>query len=183
MSSCNPSSLKLARDFYPQFPTSEDLSIKHLFNFQLKFSQSHGIITWRITWYFFVYAEHPFDQPSPFIILLGWPFYNSKSSISNGSANPFGRKFTYLSNLKLSTKMTLGGSCPYCSPRRNLFPINLVEDKLARDPSLIEGLHSGSISPTQSRNPTLGPNLVPTLISTPVLAPGPALSSSNELFR
>ena len=29
--------------------------------------------------------------------LLGWPFYNSKSSIPNGSASPFGRSWSYTS--------------------------------------------------------------------------------------
>ena len=29
--------------------------------------------------------------------LLGWPFYNSKSSIPNGSASPFGRSWSYAS--------------------------------------------------------------------------------------
>ena len=26
-------------------------------------------------WYFSIHAKHFFDQSSPFIILLGWPFY------------------------------------------------------------------------------------------------------------
>ena len=37
----------------------------------------------------------PFDHPSSLIILLGWSFYNSKSSISNGSASPFGRRIIH----------------------------------------------------------------------------------------
>ena len=68
--------LRLSCDFHQQFPTSGDLLIKHFFNFQLRSSQSRGIITWRITCYFSIHAEYPFGQSSPFIFLLGWPFYN-----------------------------------------------------------------------------------------------------------
>ena len=37
--------------------------------------------------------------------------------------------------IKSSTKMAPGDFCPYRFPYRNLFPINHVEDELAKDPS------------------------------------------------
>ena len=47
------------------------------------------------TWPFSVHAEHPLNRPtsSAPAKALGWRFYNSKSSIPNGSASPF-RKST-----------------------------------------------------------------------------------------
>ena len=46
-----------------------------------------------------IYAEYLFDQPSAFIILLGWSFYNFKSFKLNGLDNLFKkRRFSYLSN-------------------------------------------------------------------------------------
>ena len=97
--------------------------------------------------------------------------------------------------------MTPGGSRPYCSPRRNLFSLDPVEDELARDPGPVRGPHSGSTSPAPSCNPIPGPKLVPalipalipapvpapvpTLVSAPVptLVPAPALFSSDKLFK
>ena len=77
--------------------------------------------------------------------------------------------------------MAPGGSRPRRSPRRNLPPLDPVEDELARDPGPVGGPHSGNTSPAPSRNPTPGPELVPTLIPAPVPAPTPP--SSNKLFR
>ena len=58
-----------------------------------------------------------------------------------------------------------------------------MEDEFARDPGLVGGPHSGSISPSSSRNPTPGPDQVPALIPAlaPTLAPAPA--SIDELFK
>ena len=175
--------LRLARDFHQQFSTSGDLLIKHLFDFQLKSFQSRGIITWRITWYSFVHVKHPFDQPSLFIILLGWPFYNSKSFTSNGSASPFGRRkdLPLSKPIKSSTKMDLGGSRPCRFPCQNPPPLDPIKNELARDPGLVGGFHSDNSSPAPSRNPTPGPELVSALI--PDLVPALALPSSNELFK
>ena len=58
-----------------------------------------------------------------------------------------------------------------------------MEEKLARDPGSVGDLYSGGTSPTPSRNPTLGLNLVPTLIFAPVPAPTPPPVPTNELFR
>ena len=69
----------IAHDPRHHFFSIWDLSIKYLFNIQLRSSQSRGIITWRITWYSFVHTKYPFDQSSPFIILLDWPFYKDIS--------------------------------------------------------------------------------------------------------
>ena len=91
--------LRVTRDLHQQFPSSWNLLIKHLFDFQLRSFQSRSIIMWRITWYSCVHVEYPFDQPSSFIILLGWAFYNSKSFIPNESASPFGRKLHYQSQV------------------------------------------------------------------------------------
>ena len=81
--------------------------------------------------------------------------------------------------------MAPGGSRPHCSPRRNLPPLDPVEDELAREPGPVGGPHSGSTSPALSRNPTPGPELVPTLNPAPLPAPvpAPAPPSSDELFR
>ena len=77
--------------------------------------------------------------------------------------------------------MAPGGSRPRRSPRRNLPPLDPVEDELAREPGPVGGPHSGSTSPALSRNPTPGPELVPALNPAPVPAPAPP--SSNELFK
>ena len=79
--------------------------------------------------------------------------------------------------------MAPGGSRPCRSPRRNLPPLDPVEDELAREPGPVEGPHSGSTSPALSRNPTPGPELVPALNPAPVPAPVPAPPASDELFR
>ena len=81
--------------------------------------------------------------------------------------------------------MAPGGSRLYHSPCWNLFPLDPVEDELARDPCPVGGPHSGSTSPALSCNPIPGPKLVPTLISTPVPAPipAPAPPSSDKLFK
>ena len=79
------------------------------------------------------------------------------------------------------------GSRPCRSPRRNLPPLDPVEDELAREPGPVGGPHSGSTSPALSRNPTPGPELVPALNPAlnpaPVPAPVPAPPASDELFR
>ena len=79
------------------------------------------------------------------------------------------------------------GSCPCCSLRRNLFPIDHIEDELAKNPGPTNSFYLGNTSPTPFHNPTPGPALVFALIPTPVPAPvptlTPVLSSSDELFR
>ena len=81
--------------------------------------------------------------------------------------------------------MAFRGSRPCHSPRRNLSPLDPVEDELARDPGPVGGPHSSSTSPALSSNPIPSPELVPALIPAPVLAPvpAPAPPSSNELFK
>ena len=68
-------------------------------------------------------------------------------------------------------------------PRRNLFPIDPVEDELVRDPGIAENSYSSSTSLAPSCNPTPGPALVPVLISAPVFALSLALPFSDELFK
>ena len=83
--------------------------------------------------------------------------------------------------------MALGGSCLCCSSCQNLSPLDLVENELARDSDAIGGPHLGSSSPTLSRNPIPGPNLVSALVSALVPASVPALISAlaatNNLFK
>ena len=89
-----------------------------------------------------------------------------------------------LTNLiKLSIKMTSRGFRPYCSPCRNLFPIDHIEDKFAKHPGPANGSYLGSTSFATSCNHTLGLALVPALIPTPVLALAPILLLFNELFK
>ena len=77
--------------------------------------------------------------------------------------------------------MVPGGSRPCRSSCQNVFPIDPMEDELARNPGSVKSLHSGGISPAPSYNPTPGPKLVSALI--PALFPAPALPSSNKLFK
>ena len=85
--------------------------------------------------------------------------------------------------------MSPGGSRPCRFPRRNLPPLDPVEDELAKEPGPVGGSHSGSTSPALSCNPTPGPALNPALNPAPVPAPipapvpAPAPPSSDELFR
>ena len=83
----------------------------------------------------------------------------------------------FVTNLKSSTKMAPKDFRLYHSPCRNLFPLDSMEDELARDPSSVRSSHSSSTSLALSCNPTLGP----VLILAPV--PAPALPSSNKLFK
>ena len=87
--------------------------------------------------------------------------------------------------LKSSTEMAPGRSRHRRSPRRNLPPLDPVEDELAREPGPVGGPHSGSTSPALSCNPTPGPELVPALNPAPIPAPvpAPAPPSSDELFK
>ena len=79
--------------------------------------------------------------------------------------------------------MASEGFCPYCSPYRNLFPINHLEDELARDPSLAKGFHLDNTSLAPFCDSTLGLALVPALISALVLALAPVLLFFDELFK
>ena len=95
--------------------------------------------------------------------------------------------------------MASGGSRPRHSPCQNPPPIDPVEDELTRDPGSVGSPHLSSTSPTPSRNPTPGPDLVPALIPAPVfaqtpapvlaqtpapvLAWTPALVATNKLFK
>ena len=77
--------------------------------------------------------------------------------------------------------MALRRSHPRCSPRRNLPPLDPMEDELAREPGSVGGPHSGSTSFALSCNPTLGPELVFALNPAPVPASAPP--SFDELFK
>ena len=79
--------------------------------------------------------------------------------------------------------MAPGGSRSCHSPRQNFFPIDYVEDELARDPGPTNGSHLDNISPAPSHNPTLGSTLIFALIPVPVPTLTSALPFSNELFR
>ena len=119
-------------------------------------------------------------QPSIFIILLGKPFYNSKSFISNKLASPFGRRFSHLSDpIKLSIKMVSRDSRSCYFHCQNFSLINYVEDELTRYQVWIESPDSGSIfsalGPIPSCNPTPAP--------APVPSPTLTLVSSNKLFK
>ena len=70
-------------------------------------------------------------------------------------------------------------SCRRRSPYSNLPVIDFIENELARDPGLVEGLHSSNISHALPCNPTPGPPLVPTLIPAPAPAPVPI----DEFFK
>ena len=80
----------------------------------------------------------------------------------------------FVTDLKSSTEMAFGESRPYYFPCRNLFLTNLVEDELAKDLGLVRGLYSCNTSSDLSRNPTLGPALIP--------ASAPAPIATNDLF-
>ena len=85
--------------------------------------------------------------------------------------------------IKSSTKMALGGSRLCCSSRGNLFPLDLVEDELARDLGPTEGPHLASTSSAPSCNPTLGPALVSAPIPASVPTPTPTSAVTNDLFK
>ena len=88
-----------------------------------------------------------------------------------------------INSIKSSIEMDLGGSRLCCSPRRNLSPIDHMEDELARDLSPANASHLGSISLSPFCHPNLGSALIPTLIPAPVPTPAPPLPFFNELFR
>ena len=92
-------------------------------------------------------------------------------------------KENFVTNLKSSTEMAPGGSRPRYFPRRNPPLIDPVEDELTRDLGSVEDPHSGNTSLAPSCNSIPGPNLVPALISAPILAPPLVLISINELFK
>ena len=91
----------------------------------------------------------------------------------------------FVTDLKSSIKIVSGGSRPRCFPRRNLPPLDPVEDELAKEPGPVGGLHSGNTSPALSCNPTPGLKLVSALNPAPVpalvLAPAPPFF--DELFK
>ena len=89
-----------------------------------------------------------------------------------------------LTNLITSfTEIVLGECHFHYSPRRNPLPINLMEDKLTRDPGLVGGPHSSNTSPALFCNPILGTDLVPALIPALVPARAPAPVLTDELFK
>ena len=90
---------------------------------------------------------------------------------------PVRLKKNFVTDPKSSTEMVPGGFRPCRSPRRNLSPLDLVEDELAREPGPVGGPHSDSTSLAPSRNPTPGPKLVPAPV------PASAPPSLNELFK
>ena len=77
--------------------------------------------------------------------------------------------------------MAPGESHPRCSSHRNLSSIDPLENELARDSGSVGSPHSGSTSPTPSRNPTPDLKLVSALI--PALIPTPTPPSSDKLFN
>lgn len=83
--------------------------------------------------------------------------------------------------------MALKSFCPCCFFCWNLFIINQVEDKLAKDQEAAKSSHSGSISPAPSYNLTtslaLVLALISALVSILVLVLAPALVSSDKLFK
>ena len=81
----------------------------------------------------------------------------------------------FVTNLKSSTEMAPGGSRLHRSPHQNPYPIDPIENKLARDPSWVGSHYLGNISLALSYNPILGSNLVPAII--------PALVSTKKLFK
>ena len=58
-----------------------------------------------------------------------------------------------------------------------------MEDEVAKDPVLVEDLHSDNTSPAPSCNPTLGPNLVLALIPVPLSTLTLAPVDIDELFK
>ena len=82
-------------------------------------------------------------------------------------------------SIKLSNKIAPKAFCLCCSPYRNLFLVDPIENELFRDLSLIKGPHLGSISPALSCNSSPDPTLVSALIPAPTLTPVPI----NELFK
>ena len=78
-----------------------------------------------------------------------------------------------------STEMAPRSSRPRYFPCRNLFSIDLVKNKLARDPGLVGRPYSGSTSSAPSCNSTPGLTLIPALIF--ALAPTPIFT--NELIK
>ena len=79
--------------------------------------------------------------------------------------------------------MTPKSSCFCRSSRRNLFVIDHIEDKLARDSGPADGSHLNGTSFAPSRHPISGTALVPTLISAPISAPAPILPSLDKLLK
>ena len=75
--------------------------------------------------------------------------------------------------------MAPGGSCSCRSPCRNFSPTDPVEDKLAKNPGLVEDPYSSNNSSALSCHPTPGPTLI--LVLNP--APTPTPASTNELFK
>ena len=72
-----------------QLNTSSRFCQKHNF---FRTSKIHSVSMWRITWLFLFMLSIPFGHLVVFILLLGWSFYNSKSSKPNGSASIFKRR-------------------------------------------------------------------------------------------
>ena len=89
------------------------------------------------------------------------------------------KEVIFINPIKSSTKIAPTGSRSLGFPYRNLSAIDLVKNKLARDPDLVEGLQSDSTSFALSCNSTLDPALIPTMIP----APAPILVPTNEFFQ
>ncbi len=71
----------------------------------IAFSIAFSLITnWdlRLIGAFSVHAEHPTRSTSSYCVdYYGWPFYNSKSSIPNGSASPSGKSWSKSQNRQI----------------------------------------------------------------------------------
>ena len=96
-------------------------SIVHIFKVFFKAQlfralRNRGVITWRTRDFFCSRWTSP-SINLIVLLVLGWPFYNSKSFKPNGSASLFGRKnrknFSYLWALVRATyfAIAMGGTC------------------------------------------------------------------------
>ena len=110
-----------------------------------------------------VYAEHPLPvQPS---LVIGWSFYNSKSSKPNGSVSPFRKKiektFSYLWALVRATYFVIAMArpCACRSFRRNSPPAGKYELVEAAPGAPTNDSGTLSHTPTISRVPTPAPAL------------------------
>ena len=118
------------------------------------------------TWLLLFTLSIPFNQGS---LVVGWPFYNSKSFKPNGLASPFERKnrkiFSYLWALVRATNsaVSIAGPCSCQSPCWNPPPAG--EDELAGTAPRAPTNNSGTLSHTlaMSRVPTdaLAPPFAP----------------------
>ena len=110
----------------------------------------------------FVYIEHLPPINLVELLVLGWPFYNSKSSKPNRSASPFRRRLNYVQELSTSQLngliLRLSQSLP-----KSLFD---SRDELASGTS-IEGSNRHTPAPIAIRalTPAIAPVVAPLAVS------------------